>query len=234
MNNSNSAISDEEEQGLVQRTPALLGLRFRDDEDRQLVRKVTIASLGLVILSMILALAHHHHKGSFMHSFTHLVLAMLLPLVGYLGAKNDSPRLIWCFHIGNVQFAVFHFVVALYLFRGALGIETIDPTLACGRLNPGEVPQTLQPQQKLQVAGELKLYNQCLDEVKEAQEQVPAKLFWWGAMTAPLWGCMMYAAYQAHEFYFRLRIRGLIARTNEGGGGTATVCESAIDSDAVE
>lgn len=229
--------SEEEEEGLVQRPPALLGLRFRDEEERQLVHRVILASAGLVVLSVILFFVNWHHRGHFMEAFGHLVLALSLPFIGYLGVKRESPRAVWVFHLGNVQFAIFHACVVLIMVSLVVDIESVDNEKICRPYKPSLGP-TAQPLPAVIVAehkAEEDLYRSCLSEVQEKKEHIPWKLFWWAILTAPLWGLMIFAAYQAHEYYFRLRIRGLIARTNEGGGGSATVIErDPLDSDAVE
>lgn len=233
-----TAFTDEEEEGLVQRPPALLGLRFRDEEERQLVHRVSVASSGLVVLSVILFFTNWHHRGHFMEAFGHLVLALTLPAIGYLGVKQESPRFVWVFHLGNVQFAIFHACVVVFMLSLVMDIENMDNDKLCRPYKPKlatPTPAPLPPIVQEEYKAEQDLYNSCLTEVQEKKEHIPWKLFWWAVLTAPLWGLMIFAAYQAHEYYFRLRIRGLIARTNEGGGGTATVVEgSPLDADAVE
>lgn len=228
---------EDEEEGLVQRPPALLGLRFRDDEERQLVHRVVLASVGLVVLSVILFFTNWHHKGHFMEALGHLVMSLTLPLVGYLGVKRESPRLVWVFHLGNVQFAIFHACVVLFMVSLVMEIESIDNQQICRAYKPKFGP-TSAPVLKIvqeEREAEQDLYNSCLREVEEKKAHIPWKLFWWAILTAPLWALMIFAAYQAHEYYFRLRIRGLIARTNEGSGGTATLMErSPMDDDTVE
>jgi len=228
---------EEEEIGLVQRPPALLGLRFRDDEDREVVRRVSFASISLVVLSVFLFLLNIHHKGHPSEALGHLIMSLILPLVGYMGVKRESPRFIWAFHLGNVQFAILHAAVACLLLSMVLRIEATSSVEVCQRFDPhimrgvGESAA----QMRADSAALHQIYNACLEEVREKKAHAPWKLFWWGIMTTPLWACMIYAAYQAHEYYFRLRIRGLMARTGEAGGGTATIVErDPLRSDAIE
>merc|ERR1712216_80503 len=171
-----------------------------------------------------------------MGGFSHLVIAMALPAVGYFGVKNESARLIWVFHLGNVQFAVFHLTVGLLLLRLVLVVETAKPEVVCARFNP-EVPVAMgarmTPAQEVQHASDTELFNACIREVAARQGQAPAKIFWWSILTAPLWICMIYAALQAHEYYVRLRVRELKVRT---GFGEAIVVaeEDPLASDDVE
>lgn len=222
-----SDADEEEELGLVQRPPALLGLRFRDDEDRDLVRKVSFASFGLVIMSVLLFFLNIHHKGHYLEGLGHLIMAMVLPGIGYLAVKRESARLVWVFHLGNVQFAIFHAVVAFLMVSLVFQIESVSPVQICQEYRPEIVEAPGAPPAQIQAdeASAQEIYQACLQEIREKKEHIPWKLFWWGVFTTPLWACMIYAAYQAHEYYFRLRIRGLIARTGEDGGGTATIVE---------
>lgn len=227
------AYSDEEEEGLVQRPPALLGLKFKDQEDRELVRRVSFASFGLVVLSVMLFLLNLHHKGHAFEGLGHLFMSLVLPCIGYLAVKHQSSRLTWLFHLGNVQFAIFHAVVACIMLSLVLELETTSPEAICKPYLPAQIP----PQLAEEKAAATELYDTCIAEVNLKKEHIPWKLFWWFLITAPLWACMIYAAYQAHEYYFRLRVGTMMARTGEGGGGTATIIEAnplAVDDDAVE
>lgn len=231
------SYSDEEEQGLVQRPPALLGLKFKDEEDFQLVRRVSMASIGLVVLSVLLFFFNLHHKGHAFEGLGHLVLSMLLPCIGYLAVKEESARLMWLFHLGNVQFAIFHAVVACIMLHLVLELEMTSPQFICRPYEPANLigGAVVPAQLEGEAAAAKDLYAECIAEVNEKKGHIPWKLFWWATITAPLWACMIYAAYQAHEYYFRLRVRTLMARTGEGGGGTATIVErDPLNSDAVE
>mmetsp|Transcript_148478 Transcript_148478/g.262139 ORF Transcript_148478/g.262139 Transcript_148478/m.262139 type:complete len:235 (-) Transcript_148478:105-809(-) len=231
-----------EEEGLVQRPPALLGLKFRDEEDRELVRRVSLSMLGLVAMSILLFVMNLVHKGHFLEGFGHLILALMLPILGYIGVLRKSPRLVWCFHLGNVQYAIFHFVMGCVMLMFVSRLESFSPEKVCAPLNPQtQVPVGVieDPAYQAEVAEQKEYYLECLHDVKAKQEHTPAKLFWWMIITAPLWACSIYAAYQSHEYYFRLRMEGLIVRTSGDGHATVSTEEAnqtiaGVDADAVE
>lgn len=211
-------ISDHDDQeALVPRQRALMGLRFSDEQDHAQVRKVGWACVGLVVLSVFLFIAHVHHKGSGTDAFGHLLIALVLPAIGYLGVYQDSPLAIWGFHIGNIQFAVFHSVTAYMMFMLIRDLEARSPEETCHALLPVE---GLSRDPSLH-----DLFESCLAAVAEKQGHAPWLLFWWAMTSAPLWSLQLYSAYHAHEYYFRLRIRKLVARTNNEGHATVTELE---------
>lgn len=223
--------------GLVGRR-ALLGLKFKDDDERDLVRRVMIASASLVVLSVILYLVNVIHHGHVFEGFFHLLAAMSLPGIGYVGVKKESARLIWVFHLGNVQFALFHFIVGCLMLRVVLVVDSQQPGKICEEFNPVAlglpIPgstvvstypgSTMPPPLQARVEAQMQVYNACLNKVKVRQAAIPGKLIGWGILTLPLWLCMIYAAVQAHEYYVRLRIRELKIRP---GAGEATIVEQA-------
>lgn len=227
---------DEEEMGLVQGPPALLGIQFHHAEDHKLVRRLMFTSVGLALLSVILFLANLHHKGHFLHAFFQLVMALTIPGIGYLGIKRESPRLIWLFHLSNVQFALLHAVVGCVMLLNVVEFQATAPEVLCRpyhnsvlmshkwRPEAMDVAKLTPAQLAADEKASSDIYNVCLKEVAEKEQHMSSKLFWWGITTTPMWGCMIYAALQSHEYYFHLRVRGLTA--SKGGGGSVTVVES--------
>lgn len=216
--------SDEENEAMMRRTPALLGMKFEDAEDREIVRKVALALGGTVLLSVVWFIAHVAHKGQFIVSFGHLLSSLLLPVIGFYGVKRQSCRLLWLFHLGNVQFAILHAVVGFILLRFTLQLYATDSKAVCSgeealRLPPAppgphshHAPLVVPTQPPLTDS-----YRQCVLALEEEQGDAPVRLIWWMFVTAPLWFLMIYSAYQSHEYYFRLRIRRLTARTDAEG-----------------
>eukprot|EP00747_Dinoflagellata_sp_TGD_P218497 gnl/TRDRNA2_/TRDRNA2_90737_c0_seq1.p1 gnl/TRDRNA2_/TRDRNA2_90737_c0~~gnl/TRDRNA2_/TRDRNA2_90737_c0_seq1.p1 ORF type:complete len:227 (-),score=45.11 gnl/TRDRNA2_/TRDRNA2_90737_c0_seq1:62-742(-) len=216
---------DEDHEALVPRQHALLGLKFSEAEDRELVRQVGSASVGMVVCSIFLFFVSIIHKGNVMHAFLHLLVSLSLPFIGYYGVKKESSRIIWFFHIGTVQFAIFHFVVAIVMLQLVISLEARPPASICANNGPRppqlREPDPMSPQQAA--------FRECEDQVQEYQSHAPWLLFWWAVTTAPLWTFQMYAAYQAQEYYFRLRVRRLITRPGAAVGDSATVTEVAPD-----
>jgi hypothetical protein len=226
-------LDEEELGGLVQRPPAMLGLKFHDDEDRDMVRLISFGAISVAVVSVLLFIANLHHHGSPGEAGGHILLSLGLPVIGYYGVKQESTRLVWIFHFGYAQFAVFHAVIVMIMIHVVMEIEADPAEAVCRRYHPPAV-QAAQAGHGEVVAVNY-LYQECLQEVAAKKANIPWKLFWWAIMTTPLWGLQSYIAYTAHEYYFRLRIRGLMARTGEGGGGTAVVVErDALPSDAIE
>jgi len=222
-------MSDDDNEGLVRRTPVLFGLRFKDEEERTLVQKVGLASAGLVALSVMWFFAHLFHRGHFFHAFGHLLSSLALPAIGYLGVKNENPKYIWIFHLGNVQFAILHAVVGFVVFKFVTELEASDPQAVCQgaalHLPPAPEGVNSRPPNMIPTQPPFSdTFAQCVADMQAEQDHAPYTLLWWLFVTAPLWFLMIYAAYQAHEYYFRLRIRNLTARSGESGG-MATVTE---------
>eukprot|EP00747_Dinoflagellata_sp_TGD_P184694 gnl/TRDRNA2_/TRDRNA2_40564_c0_seq1.p1 gnl/TRDRNA2_/TRDRNA2_40564_c0~~gnl/TRDRNA2_/TRDRNA2_40564_c0_seq1.p1 ORF type:complete len:220 (-),score=27.44 gnl/TRDRNA2_/TRDRNA2_40564_c0_seq1:143-802(-) len=205
---------DDDNEALVPRAHALLGLKFEDAEDRKLVGKVALACCGIVVCTMFLFFIQIIHRGHPGHAFGHLLIALALPAIGYYGVKKESSCLIWFFHLAAIQFAIFHFVVAIILVYLVSQLEEHTPQQVCLAVGDGYRSQF--PEQ----------FSDCVESVRKYQEHAPWLLFWWAVTTAPLWALQMYAAYQAQEYYFRLRVRRLITRPGSATGNMATVTEA--------
>merc|ERR1719498_504668 len=107
---------------------------------------------------------------------------MILPAIGYLGVKRESARLIWLFHLGNVQFAIFHAVVACIMLSLVVEIESMSAEAICQHYRPMivEAPGASPAQAQADQAAAMDIYQACVKEVTAKKEHIPWKLFWWG------------------------------------------------------
>merc|ERR1719428_2561046 len=193
-----------------------------------MAQRIAVASAGLAALSILHFIVHVIHRGHVVHALFHVLASLLLPALGYHALRRKSTAMLWSFHIGNVQIAVIHIAIGVLVLNMVLELEGADPRALCdtrmrgdprlppapppGRHGPPPLVPTLPP------AGDA--WAACMEAVSNEQAHAPGLLAWWILASVPLWGLTLYAAYQAHEYRFRLRVRGLSARVGEGGRAT--------------
>jgi len=97
-------------------TTAFLGLKFGDSEEQKLVEKIGYCSVGLLAMSLILLIVHALLVGEAAHGMEHILIAITLPILGYIAVANDNHGFVWIFHLGTVSFAVIHAMKVWILF----------------------------------------------------------------------------------------------------------------------
>lgn len=188
-----------------------MGLKFTDQEEHDSVRKLTFTILALVVLSGFLFFVHMAYNGNFLWTLLHLIMSLVLPVLGYFAVQQSSMRLMYLFHLLNIQYAVLHTLAALLMYTLLSQLEISDPVDICGG---GEADSVIEA---------------CVARVREKQRDLPMLYFWWCILTTPMWLVQVYAAYQAFEYYFRLRIKTIFARQGNPNDRFAVVTEGNLE-----
>lgn len=203
----------EDRAALMSRGPTVLGLKVADDEEANTVFRVGAASIGLLGIAILHNIMHVVHKGQTMHSFSHLVMAAALPVLGMYGVHTRSTPVIYSYHLGNVLYIFGHAVLFVAVVFAMIALSAKDPTVECGGdpANPNAASE---------------LTKKCIGEVEDAQDNKILLIFWWLVASIPMFGLSVFAAFYSLEFYVQLRLRKLTARVD---GSRATVFDRSPD-----
>lgn len=203
----------EDRAALMNRGPSVMGLKVADDEEAATVFRVGSASIGLFAIVLLHNIVHVIHKGQSSHSFAHLVMASVLPVVGIYGVQNRSTVAIYNFHVGNVLFVFGHGVLFIVFVFAMIALSAKDPSMECGA-DPAHPNQMSEMTKK------------CIREISEAQAYKFRLIAWWIFASIPMFGLSVFAAFHSLEFYVQLRLRRLTARVD---GSRATVFDRSPD-----
>ena len=151
-------------------------------------------------------IVHVIHKGQSSHSFAHLIMAAVLPVVGIYGVQNRSTVAIYSFHVGNVLFVFAHGVLFIVFVLAMIALSAKDPAVECGASN--------------QLKDHPIMMQKCINDISEAQAYKVRLILWWIFASIPMFGLSVFAAFHSLEFYVQLRLRRLTARVD---GSRATV-----------
>jgi hypothetical protein len=195
----------EDRAALMNRGPSVMGLKVADDEEAATVFRVGAASIGLLAIALLHNIVHVLHKGQSAHSFAHLIMAAVLPVVGIYGVQKRSTVAIYNFHVGNVLFVFGHGVLFVVFVFAMMALSAQDPAVECGASGSGQMSSTTE---------------KCVKELSEAQAYKFQLILWWIFASIPIFGLSLFAAFHSLEFYVQLRLRKLTARVD---GSSATV-----------
>eukprot|EP00406_Dinophysis_acuminata_P079262 CAMPEP_0179247472 /NCGR_PEP_ID=MMETSP0797-20121207/19628_1 /TAXON_ID=47934 /ORGANISM="Dinophysis acuminata, Strain DAEP01" /LENGTH=233 /DNA_ID=CAMNT_0020955095 /DNA_START=31 /DNA_END=729 /DNA_ORIENTATION=+ len=213
---------DDEDEQLMPRQRAFMGMKFHDEESRATARKVTYATTFLGALVVGHFVIHWNKRGHVAHTIAHLCLGLILPFIGYLGVvwddnSNWGSRFLWVFHIGNVVFVLVHAMALVVVCAQVMQLEEASVESMCDL--SGKVPW-LQSGPKVlpSLPSASDDYTKCLEAANEEKQHAPGLLMLWALFSLPYWTCAAFAAYYSHELYFQLRIRELTVRRGAQGG----------------
>mmetsp|Transcript_74067 Transcript_74067/g.176378 ORF Transcript_74067/g.176378 Transcript_74067/m.176378 type:complete len:230 (-) Transcript_74067:128-817(-) len=209
-------MSDEEEEVLLRRRPAFMGLRFKSEEHKDLILKLMLASAAEFVFSLMIIWAHLLNKGLLQHIFFHAI-AIFLPVIGYIGLFRGDARLMYIFEMGNWEFAIIHTAVWLIIFSRWYRVVGVDESEACSTLaaSPAELMRG-QPSDAV---------AECMEAWRKEKDERTTLFAAWTLVTLPLWVVQMYAAYLGHEYYFQLRVQKLVMKRTGDGDQVAIVEE---------
>lgn len=77
--------------------PTVYGLQMADSVLADLVKKVLTVSCALVVLAVLAGIYDVHTGGDLQLSFITLMVSLVVPLCGYISAKNSSSSMACCF-----------------------------------------------------------------------------------------------------------------------------------------
>mmetsp|Transcript_28665 Transcript_28665/g.66094 ORF Transcript_28665/g.66094 Transcript_28665/m.66094 type:complete len:223 (-) Transcript_28665:44-712(-) len=203
-------MSDDEEEVLLQRRPAFMGLRFKSDEHKDLILKLMLSSAAEFFFSLILIVAHVLNNGLLHHIFFH-ALAITLPGIAYSALFRSSPRLMYIFEMANWEFAIIHSAIWLIIFMRWYSLVSQDEVEACSYYVNGEITDPR--------------YARCIDDWKDEKEKRSTLLVAWTLLTLPLFVVQLYAGFLAHEYYFQMRVQKLVMKRGRDGDNVALVEE---------
>mmetsp|Transcript_6824 Transcript_6824/g.12015 ORF Transcript_6824/g.12015 Transcript_6824/m.12015 type:complete len:223 (-) Transcript_6824:83-751(-) len=203
-------MSSDEEEVLLRRRPAFMGLRFKSDEHKDLILKLMLSSAAEFFFSLILILAHLLNHGLLRHIFFHL-LAVTLPGIAYTALFRSSPRLMYIFEMANWEFAIIHAAVWLIVFIRWYNLVSQDEEQACEYYYGGQINDSR--------------YARCIDNWKDEKEKRSALMMAWTLLTLPLFVVQLYAGFLAHEYYFQMRVQKLVMKRSGEGDNVALVEE---------
>lgn len=122
---------DEDQEALVPRRPAVLGLKVADAAEEKTVQYVSYAVFGMIALFVLHFVVHVAHSGHVKHALVHLAIAAFLPALGYQAVQYRSTRLVWGFHIATIITAIFHALAFIVVLLVLIDIENSDMDVSC-------------------------------------------------------------------------------------------------------
>merc|ERR1719386_248209 len=103
--------------------------------------------------------------------------------MGFWGVHKESACLIWGYHFGNIQFAIFHIFAGIFLFNIVQEMESISADEECSSVIPQDT------------AGYQQAFQECTQEWNSRQDHAPWLLFWWCITSMPLFALQIYAGF---------------------------------------
>jgi len=114
-------------EALVPHSHEVLGLKLSDAEEATTVRRMGRAALGLTVLLVVHFLVNRVVYGHTLHAAGHLLVASMLPAMGYVAVSQRSPKAAWAFTVMATVSVIVHLMHLAFV---------LDPRLLLGPGGP--------------------------------------------------------------------------------------------------